>query len=395
MINAVKDFKHWLADRRDFIFSRYTRDAQETQEPEKSLVELPTEVRQRLVTGIKNLPSNPADQQAIVSALEQAYKVWKGNPNNTNNSAVVLSSPVVAASRILSETLEAWAEEKQIPLRLLPLTARLQDIENIKSELDNYLQSAAEDERSSELEIVVIPNLSWCFLRSLDGLEGIEYIQSLLCDGSKNRFWIIGAGQVGWQYLNSVCGIEAYCGEVFVLPEIESEDLQSWFEPIIRDLDLEFNQPRIDQQIFDSNLDNQTGYFNYLADISQGVGTVAAQVFLKSIRCQDSPEADDHEKQEDKAKPKSLIAVTPSLPTLPDLESADQYLLYSLLLHGDLTIAELAKSLGDLESDVQGQIQLLRRRGVVEQQDKVIKINPIHYPRVKQELAGNNFIIKR
>ena len=224
-------------------------------------------------------------------------------------------------------------------------------------------------------------------------LDGIEYIQSLLCNGSKNRFWIIGAGQVGWQYLNSVCGIEAYCGEVFMLPAIESEDLESWFEPIVKDLNLTFDEPRFDKQILEGNVDNKTSYFDHLADISKGVATLAVQAFLKSVHYKEVDS--EEEKDTEQSSKKVLIATTPNLPSIPDLDSADQYLLYSLLLHGDLTISELAKSLGDLESEVQGRVQLLRREGVIEQQNKVIKINPIHYPRIKQELAGNNFIITR
>lgn len=393
MANAVKSFRNWLSNQRNFIFSRYTRDSKETQEPEESLIELPAKIRKKLVTGVTSLPSNPADKQAIASILNENYELWRENPNNTDNSIVVLSSPVAAVSRILSETLEEWAKQKQIPLRILPFKSRLENIEQIKSELEDYLQKEpSEAEDSSELEIIVIPNLSWCFLRSLDGLEGIEYIQSLLCNGSKNRFWIIGAGQVGWQYLDSVCGIEAYCGEVFKLPAIEPEDLESWFEPIVRDLNLTFDEPRFDKQILEGNVDNKTSYFDHLADISQGVATVAVQAFLKSIHYKEESEA---ETDPERPLEEALIAITPNLPSLPDLESNDQYLLYSLLLHGDLTIPELAKSLGDLESEVQGRVQLLRREGVVEQRDKVVKINPIHYPRVKQELAGNNFIIKR
>lgn len=394
MAKRIKRFRAWLADKRNFLFSRYTQDTQETQEPEQSLVELPPALRERVVDDIENLPINPADQKAISSTLDETYELWQNNPNSSNNSLVVLSSPVAAVSRILSETLEEWAKQKQVALKLLPLKARPTDIDNIQSKLEHYLKEDGASTDGQQLEIVVIPNLSWCFLRSLDGLGGIEYIQSLLCNGSENRFWIIGSGQVGWQYLNSVCSLEAYCGKVFPLPAIEPDKLQEWFEPIIQDLDLVFEEPRIDKQILDGDKDNQTSYFEHLADISKGVATVAVQAFLKSIRHEEIEE-DENNQEQSQPESKSLIAQTPKLPQLPELESVDQYLLYSLLLHGDLTITELAESLGDSNSEVQARVQLLRREGVVEQQNKIIKINPIHYPRVKQELAANNFIIKR
>ncbi len=396
MAKAIEKFWSWLADKRNFIFDRFTRDSQQTQEPEKSLIKLPLELQTKLVDALENLPSNPSDQQAIAKCLDQAYELWQENCNNANNSVVILSSPVTAVSRILFETLEEWAEQKQVLLKLLSLKARPIDIEDVASKLEQYLKSSDAVQNSAEhqREIVVIPNLSWCFLRSMEGLAGIEYLQLLLCNGSRNRFWIIGGDEVGWQYLNSIFGLEAYCGKVFTLPGINSGELQEWLEPVLQDLDIMFDNPRIDRQILDREKDNKTNYFEHLTDISRGVSTVAVQAFLKSIYYE---EIDQDQNGKDIAQPqgKRLIAQTPQLPQLPDLESADQYLLYSLLLHGDLTIGSLAQSLGDLEMEVQTRVQLLCRKGVIQQQDRVIKINPIYYPRVKQVLTNNNFIISR
>ncbi len=395
-----KQFRNWLANNRRFLFSRYTKDSQETQEPERSLIELPQEIRAKLIERSEALPSNPGDQKAIADKLNEAFELWRANPENANNSIVIISSPVTAVSRILAETLENWAEQKQIPIRLMPLKARPDHVDMIKSKLKHYLEPelVEEDAETHQSEVVVIPNLSWCFLRSLDGLEGIDYLQSRLFDSFKDRFWIIGGGQVGWKYLNSVCNIEAYCGEVFTLPALNSEQLQEWFDPIVNDLDITFDSPRIDQKILDGDKDNKTNYFNRLADISNGVSTVAVQGFLKSIRYQET-EAEQRlpDKLEayelQKSPQKIIVAQIPKLPELPELEPADRYLLYSLLLHGDLTISALAESLGDLQAEVQARVQVLRHQGVVEQRGKMIKINPIHYPNIKKELTSNNFVI--
>jgi hypothetical protein len=223
--------------------------------------------------------------------------------------------------------------------------------------------------------IVVIPNLNLCFLRSLEGLEGIEYLQSLLCHGDQNRFWIISASQIGWKYLNHVCNLEAYCDQILTLPAIAPENLQAWFEPIVNELNITFERSRIDKQILDGEKDDQASYFDLLADITQGVSTVAVQGFLKSIGYRESDQED--KENENKSKREILVAKTPKLADLAPLESVDLYLLYSLLLHGDLTISALAESLGDEEEKVQARVQMLRRQGVVEKQNKVLKVNPI------------------
>ena len=377
-------FRNWLANNRSFLFSRYTKDALTTQEPERTLIELPPEIRQKLVDGIENLPSSSGDRQAIIEKLDEVFELWQ-NKSDTNNSLVILSSPVVAVSRILTSAIGEWAEQKQIPVRLLPLKARPEVANTIKSKLKQYLEKEFVEEAagSHKPEIVVLPNLSWCFLRTWDGLEGIEYLQSRLSDGFKDRFWIIGGGQVGWEYLNSVSNIEAYGTEVFTLPELTSEQLQQWLEPIIKDLNITFDDPGIDRKIFEGDKDDKTHYFERLTDISKGVSTVALQVFLKSIRYEELEEEN------------AIIAEFPKLPDLPELDSADQYLLYSLLLHGDMTISALAESLGDLTSEVQARVQVLRKQGIVEQRQKVLKINPIYYPKIKQRLASNNFVINK
>ena len=391
----LKRFQKWLYNRRHFLFFWYTKDSQETQEPEQSLIELPEELRDKLVNAVEALPNNPADTEAISSNLDEAYELWCKDPKNASNSIVILSSPITAVPKILSETLEAWAKQKQISLKLLPLTARPPEIATIKGELERHLAPKSQEDNADnspeQSEVILIPNLSWCFLRSLEGLEGIEYLQSLLCDSRKNRFWIIGGGQVGWEYLNSVCALEAYCGKIFTLPKISAENVQKWFAPIVDKLEITFDNPRLDKRILEGDKDNHTVYFELLTDIAQGVSTVMVQVFLKSIcyRKTETKEESPHKKH------KTLVAKTPKLTNLPKLESSDRYLLYSLLLHGDLTIPALAESLGDDKAEIQARVQMLRRKGVVEQQERVLKINPIYYPQLKQELASNNFIINR
>ena len=396
----LEKFRSWLSEKRNFLFSWYTKDAGETQEPERTLIQLPPAVRQKVVEFVEQLPSNSADREAIVSALDESFEVWHDNPSNANNSIVILSSPVTSVSRIITESLKEWTQQKQLPMTMLPLTARPLEIESIKSKLEYHLKpkSTEDDSQTNRLEVVVIPNLSWCFLRSFDGLSGIEYLQSLLSDGSKNRFWIIGGGQVGWEYLNSVCNLEAYCGKTFVLPKVPPEKLQEWFEPIVKELDIVFAEPRIDKQILEQDSDCKTHYFEVLADVSDGISVVTVQGFLKSLYSEEKEVTEEEEETTDKIdseEPTIVVAQTPKLPKIPDLESVDQYILYSLLLHGDLTLAALAESLGDDRSEVQPRIQLLRRQGVIEEKDRVLKINPIHYPKLKRQLANNNFIINK
>lgn len=389
-----KQIKIWFSNHPDLFFWRNQNQETESSQ-QRSLYDLPATIKNKLIDTINNLASNFADEKAIADAIEEAFEQWQKDPERANNSVVILGSPVTAVSRILATSLEDWAEQKQIPIRLLPLKARPNTLETIKSELEQFFDERSHRAKSPQhpSEVVVIPNLSWYFLRSLEGLDGIEYLEFLLCDNIQDRFWIIGANQIAWEYLNLVCHLQAYCGEVVVLPEITAKDLQEWLDPLVNQLELSFAQPPIKQQLIDKDKKAKTDYFERLASVSQGVSSIAVQIFLKSIRSQ--KETEEKSQSQSQSQADSLIAQTPQLPDLSTLEPVDQYILYSLLLHDRMTISALAMSLGDDESEVQARVRLLHRQGVVERKEKTLIINPLYYPQIKQQLANNNFIIEK
>ncbi len=388
MATLFNRFHTWLLDNRKTLLSRFTTDEKETPEPEKSLIELPPHLASKLIAAVDELPTDNPDMEAIQSTLDEAFEKWRSNPQAADNSVVILSSPVTTVSRTLTESLLDWASEREIPLRPLQWIGRPEKAEDIKTKLQHQLGRGLVT-TSKQPEVVVITNLSWCFLRCVDGLEGIDYLQDVLLQDD-SRFWVIGAGKVGWEYLDHVSHFKAYCGDYLELPRLTGEQLQAWFEPIVDEFQISFAKPNIE---FPNNNEEdesrESRYFEKLADLSEGVNTVAVQVFLSSIRYQpedsDNPESDNTEG--------ILEAQNPELPNLPHLSADEHYILYSLLLHGDLNLSALSESLGDEKTLVKGQVQRLRRKGLVEQKHEILTINPIHYPRLKNELANNNFII--
>ncbi len=388
MGTLFNQFQTWLFDHRKTLLSRFTSDEQVTQEPEKSLIELPSALASKLVAAVDKLPTDNPDIEAIQSKLNEAFEKWRSNPQAADNSVVILSSPVTTVSRTLNESLKDWASEREILLRPLEWIGRPEKAEEITTKLRQQLGRGMLTTESKKQEVVVISNLSWCFLRCVDGLEGIDYLQDVLLQDD-SRFWVIGGGKVGWEYLDHVSHFKAYCGEHLELPRLTGEQLQAWFEPIVSEFKINFAKPNIEFPNSEENETNQSKYFKKLADLSEGVNTVAVQIFLSSIRYEDKDiDIDQSDKIEE-----NLQAQNPELPNLPRLNPDEHYILYSLLLHGDLTLSALSDSLGDEKTLVKGQVQMLRRKGLIEQKRGILTINPIHYPRLKSELANNNFII--
>ena len=385
MSTALKRFKAWIFESRSFIFSWYRRDRNQLQEPTKSLIELPPSWREKLIEATHKLTDNPSDTEAILTSIDEAFERWRNYPQNAENSIVILTSPVMVVSRIVITILQQWSTQKQVLVEVLPWNKR-PAVDSIYLDLKQYLESEASPTQADRPQVMVIPNLSWCFLRSMDGLDGIDYLQEKLLHDS-SRFWIIAADRFSWNYLNSISDIEADCGSVFSLPELTGDSLRKWLKPISSELNISFAEPRLESKILEGDKDPETIYFEDLALVSRGVSVVALHAFLASIQFQPF----DEDNKLDKG---ILEAQNPELPELPDLTTAHHYLLYFLLLHGDMTLPALAHSIGDKQSKVLGQIKFLRQEGLIRGEDEIFAINPIHYPKLKQELISNNFIVK-
>ena len=249
--------------------------------------------------------------------------------------------------------------------------------------------------------IVVIPNLERCFLRCIQGWEGVEYVQNLVAH-DPSYFWVLGCSHWTWAFLDRVCHISAYLEQVEALPKLTGDDLKQWLTPLMASV-----AAPGDRQDPDTELDlGSDAYWSALASTSAGISTTAAQLWLQSLRIRadnladDSPESlqarpyEPHRQSESSSDPlHSLRLKKPALPALIDLDSMDRYLLHALLIHGKMMRSHLALSLGEAEQTIRSRVQVLRREGVIIQQGVWLWVHPAHYPRLRSELGNNNFLI--
>ncbi|MBE9061703.1 hypothetical protein [cf. Phormidesmis sp. LEGE 11477] len=466
MVSKASDFRDWLLDKRFFRVGWFAKDSHIAPDPEEALAKLPDQVANELRDAANAQPAHPAEIQAVLDPLNDAIAQWIKKPNSANNSRVVLAQPVLPVSLILGESLSHLSENQQVTIKLLDWIERPPHSASIRERIEKEIgsvESEQDEEGFSAKQITVVPNLCWCFLRSAQGLDGIDYLQDTIMN-DPSQFVVLGCGQIGWEYLKSTLKFHAYCDQVVHLPGLTGEQLQEWLTPIIDQFDIHFSDAALHKRLGDPNQledinlsidkpietlseiaqeatatakssvrfvkeaidgDDDTEdtspkreYFNRLADISDGISIVALQLFIRSLRytkvsdyqTNDNRNSNSDEKQSAKnrtkeqvasdestqtnSEPDRIVAQLPKLPPLPELSQSDLYLLYSLMLHGDLTIDALAESLGDSPQVVNNQVQFLRNQAVIEQKNGVLKTNPIHYPRLKKELAKNNFIIQ-
>ncbi|MDJ0726704.1 MAG: hypothetical protein QNJ38_16485 [Prochloraceae cyanobacterium] len=396
----VEELKGWFSTEQAKIKAR-AADL-EAKLTKQDLNPLPKETKTCLSDKISDLIPHSVHIAAVKSQLEEAIERWQSD-STAANSLVILVSPVEPVEAIFKEVL-AEKDPTKLAIESLPHALRSPDGSQTKERILEKLD-LSQDRKST---LTAIPDLSWCFLRCAEGLEAIEHLQEMIL-GDRERFWLIGCNNWTWQYLDCVCNLSSYLEQTFCLPTLKGIELKDWLKPVSETIDFEFaydlgerDRKSIDKDKSELNPDGEENwtsesekrYYEHLAYISLGLSRVAAKLWLESLYAFNSEEEDeDDDKDESKGDRKPFIFQRATLPELPSLTKEDRYLLHSLNLHGDMTLSELALSLGDQERKIQRQVRSLQRSGIIEAKSAAISLNPRYYPKVRTNLDNNRFLV--
>lgn len=368
-------------------------------EEEDTLAALPPVVLNRLSDKLKTLSAPEPYQDAIQVKTRQAIQTWQANPETASNCLVVLGPPVEAIASIVKDSLQNYLLDCDVRFILSsyhrppdPLTI----CDHLKRELEPEQQTTEEkpdapvtqtDIHERIPRVIVVPSLEQCFLRCIQGWEGIEYFQALSTQDT-SRFWVFGCNHWAWAFLDKVCQVSAYLEQTVALPKLTEEELQVWLHPL-----LAFSVTKRDDESFDLEVDRDSApHWSSLVSLASGSGGVAAHLWLQSLRMEPDDLTAEGALPGDAAHIR-LLPVKPGLPSLMSLEVMDRYLLHSLLMHGTMTRSHLALSLGEPERTIRSRVQVLRREGIIVQKGRRLSVHPAHYPRLFSELGNNNFLI--
>ena len=356
-----------------------------SQETENELDELPKNITSSLNQQIQALPSHPKYLEIVQSTLEGALFQWQNNPEK--NELVILSSSTEPLSQIIELALANWNHENIEDIKLLSWSNRPKDSWNIVPNLQKDLGLSAKldvDNNSGKFkELVVIPCLEFCFLRQIHGLNGIEFLRNRIFQ-DHSRFWLIGCNSLTWQYLDHVYNIKSYFDKTQSLPTLTGEEIMEWLTPVINQLEFKNNDQDEEKQLAKIKEN-----FDYLSSLSQGLSSVAAQLWLQSLSLANleniNTQAEDKETILVEYKKVKFL-------DLPELTADDRYLLFSILLHKEINLSHLALSLGEPENIIQFQIEKLLRVGIIQRLNNLFSVHPAHYIKLCRYLKKYNFI---
>ncbi|WP_017327492.1 hypothetical protein [Synechococcus sp. PCC 7336] len=364
---------------------------------------IPTGIATQLQQSIDRLPVPEPFILAFQDALAEAIERWRAEPNRTN-ALIVSGSPIDPLDNIIRNSLEASLSLDARSLKILhwhAIPARPSAfVSGLRKDISEQLKTDAKPSKAVPLRFsadgvqldtqpraqrtVVLPDLTQCFVRCIEGLEGVLYLRKEILK-DPNRFWIVGCNHWAWEYLSYACQLNAYFDCSFSLPFLSGAELQAWLTPTRKLL------TQLMPQVTPPDDRLEEAFFDKLACTTMGLSSVAPQLWLTSLQLDESKPAAEEEGQPT-AAPKMTFS-RPSAPKLPSVAHGDRYLLYSLLLHSGLQLQHLALSLGESEGLIQARVKELSRAGLIIQRQRVLRIHPYYYPALRSDLSGNNFLI--
>lgn len=357
MVLWVRQIKDW--------FSSQQKELAETK---ISLQELPLETQEKLRATLSQLPSPQIIIEAVQNAIETAIFEWLNSPL-APNSLVILGSPVDPIHQFIQDAINQWQIPQNIPLHCLSLPPA-KNPEKRQQQLAKKLQEVSLNS-DSERQLYLIPNLSNCFLRCIGGLDAMNLLGETVLE-NKQKFWIIGCHTWAWEYLDKTNQIQANFEQTFCLPTLGDNDLKIWLKPTSIHLYIEEEE------------EEEKEYFERLAKTAVGLSEVAKELWFFSLGC-------EQEEDEDITSSMPIKRQLEKLPKLPEITIDDRYLLYSLLLHQQLSIDCLALTLGDVTNVVKSQAKHLKNLGLVQEKHGLLTINQGYYPQLIVDLKQNNF----
>ncbi|AFY37572.1 hypothetical protein Lepto7376_1215 [[Leptolyngbya] sp. PCC 7376] len=394
---------------KQYLQSRFQKDTT-VAEANDGLVMLPDVLENQIAKKLQALPSPTPYQETVKTEISAAIEAWQQNLD-APNSLVLLGNPVEPIANILNDSLRQWVDPPASIITPLRCVERPLDPWQLKRKVEGALMPYAQIEPPETKDtdqqpepnsldnrktLILVPCLEQCFLRCIGGWESIEYLRDIAIH-HRNCFWVMGCNHWAWNFLDFVCQVSAYFSEVKALPELDGEMLKDWLDPVVKTIIATPEKEKVSEE----EEGDRPEYWDVLARKSLGVSSVAKSLWLQSLRI----EAEIIEETEDLRDLKllgqdtdqkeelNLLEVRPTLPNLPTLSGNDRYLLHSLLIHGHMTRAHLAFSLGQQEGQIQSAIQALLRKGLLERANGGLRVEATHYAKLKMELSNNNFFV--
>ena len=230
--------------------------------------------------------------------------------------------------------------------------------------------------------LLVIPRLEFWYTRRMDGLADIRRLIAILT--RRRQRVVVSCNAWTWAYLSKATGIDMIAGQPLCFAPFDEDRLRDWFRELAQDdttRGFRFRLSDDGTDLFgDEPTEVEANFFRTLAATSRGIPWVAWHMWRRMLH------TDDDRRPDAEAGNTLWVAALDEL-TLPGDRPRDTLLiLHALILHGRMSIDDLASVLPIVGETVVP--ATLMMSGFVAQEDDRLSIRAEAYPAVRTGLKS-------
>jgi GTPase SAR1 family protein len=335
--------------------------------------------------------------------FERAYQNWlSGQPTN----AAVVGERGSGKTSLLNQMQQKYLAEEnctRITIQhtlwqeeaLVKHIAEAMELGTIDSaeELIEQLRNRADKTKN----VVILEGIQNTYLRHINGYDAIDQLLLLISKTRDSIFWIISCSRYAWYFLSKAVSIDDYFSVTLKTDTLDDEQLERLIMDRHKvsgyDLYFEVTDTIKNSRAFKKVMDDSAGiqaylrkqYFEELAEVAEGNGTIAMLFWLRSIS-----------KVDDTVLTISPIEIT-QLDTIDTLKPETMFSLAALILHDALNAKELAISQHIPSSKAELIISRLATLGLIQEANlddgkEFWAINPLIYRQALRTLRQRNVI---
>lgn len=239
---------------------------------------------------------------------------------------------------------------------------------------------------NSERKIILIDGLERLYLRTVGGFQCMNKLLTLIVSSNHKIFWVTTISLYTYQYLTKTIQYPEYFDFIIQLKSMTYDEIQELVlkRHRLSGFNLSFENPIGEikegkDEIFIQN-QRKTQFFEHLIKNAQGNISMALIYWLQSIAWK----ADNH-----------IIVNDVEIPDFSFLNSYSAqkyYLLLAIILHGKISVEDLAKVLKISDAKSLNLLTILKEDSVLIKSGTLYSLNGILYRQVIKQLINKNLI---
>lgn len=261
-------------------------------------------------------------------------------------------------------------------------------------ELEEWLSSEVEAPDNRTLKshflslapaLIVIDRLDSLFLRSVGGYEALYTLSQLMQETASHHCWVVGIHLHTWNFLRAPA--IPFKSELFhssvVIQSINAQKCSTWAHQCAKENEIEINFSQLLSKKRSNRFLKQTekSYWRLLVDTAIYNPSTIRRLWLSSLHYEES---------------ERVIYVhyfqSPTFEVLNDINIHEQFILSSLLIHGDLNEQQLSSTLSISDVQVKMCCRNLMSKDILVQNEQFYMISFYWHPVVIQFLQQKHLL---